>query len=168
MRLVLLQLSSRWGCGLCCEDVRSSSAAAQPRIGVWWYERRHVPCTTLPLLSARRGAPALCSSKRRGVAHRGSGGHRRRRRYKRAAPRRGKQTLLRAYWALAEADYVLLCACFLSVPQYNFAHALPVLLLAGNVWPINISTPLNVTLFSQIHSTTLALFPCWLLLVYNF
>ena len=53
---LLLQLSSRWGCGLCCEDVRSSSAAAQPRIGVWWYERRHVPCTTLPVLCAPQSA----------------------------------------------------------------------------------------------------------------
>ena len=36
---------------------------------------------------------------------------------------------------------------FSQCPQYNFAHAPPVLLLAGNVWPINISKPLNVTLF---------------------
>ena len=142
MRLVLLQLSSRCGCGLCCEDVRSSSAAAQPRIGVWWYERRHVPCTTLPLLSARRaGAVQL---KRLGVPRcaastGGDGGTN--------APRRGKQTLLRAYWALAEVDYVLLCALVFSVYRSTIAHALPVLVLAGNVWPINISTSLNVTLF---------------------
>ena len=90
-----LQLSSRWGCGLYCEDVRSSSAAAQPRIGVWWYERRHVPCTTLPLCFSRRG--------------RAHGGGSSSNTYGVEAPSTPPwQTLLRAYWALVKANFVLL------------------------------------------------------------
>ena len=85
---------------------------------------------------------------RRGVAHRcGGGGHwRRRRRHKRAAPRQANAA--KSVLSLGGGRLCSTVRLFSQCPQYNFAHApLPVLLLAGNVWPINISTPLNVTLF---------------------
>ena len=105
-------------------------------------------------LCLARAAPALCSSI--GVAWRtavaagtgGDGGTN--------APRQANAA--KSVLSLGGGRLCSTVRLFSQCPQYNFTHAPPVLLLAGNVWPINISTPLNVTLFSQIHSTMLALF----------
>ena len=153
---LLLSGGGSRACGLCCCSFRADEAAA---FAVRTYARpqqlhslesesddmRGDTSLVLHCLCLARAAPVLCSSI--GVAHRGNGGYRRRRRrHKRAAPRQANAA--KSVLSLGGGRLCSTVRLFSQCPQYNFAHApLPVLLLAGNVWPINISTPLNVTLF---------------------
>ena len=139
---------------MCCCSFRADEAAA---FAVRTYARpqqlhslesesddmRGDTSLVLHCLCLARAAPALCSSI--GVAWRtavaagtgGDGGTN--------APRQANAA--KSVLSLGGGRLCSTVRLFSQCPQYDFAHAPPVLLLAGNVWPINISTPLNVTLF---------------------